>query len=37
MYLLTPNGISIKTKLTINFIKKKMQEYDELQKEIKKK
>ena len=37
IYLLTPNGISIKTKLTINFMKKKMQEYDELQKEIKKK
>ena len=36
IYLLTPNGITIKTKLTINFMKKKMQEYDELQKEIKK-
>ena len=37
MYLLTPSGISIKTRLTINFVKKKMQEYDELQNEIKKK
>ena len=36
IYLLTPNGISIKTKLTINFMKRKMREYDELQKEIKK-
>ena len=34
MYLLTPKGISAKTKLTINFMKKKMTEYDELQKEI---
>tara|TARA_Y100001935_G_C17075168_1_gene393553 strand:- start:89 stop:391 length:303 start_codon:yes stop_codon:yes gene_type:complete len=37
IYLLTPSGISIKTKLTINFMKRKMREYDELQKEIKKK
>ena len=34
MYLLTPKGISAKTKLTINFMKKKMVEYDELQKEL---
>ena len=34
MYLLTPKGISAKTKLTINFMKKKMSEYDELQKEL---
>ena len=33
MYILTPKGISAKTKLTINFMKKKMQEYDELKKE----
>ena len=33
-YILTPKGISIKTKLTLNFMKKKMQEYDELKKEI---
>ena len=36
-YILTPKGISIKTKLTINFMKKKMLEYDELKKEISKK
>ena len=29
-YILTPKGISSKTLLTINFMKKKMQEYDEL-------
>ena len=34
MYLLTPKGIAAKTKLTINFMKKKMIEYDELQKEL---
>lgn len=33
-YVLTPKGITEKTKLTINFMKKKMQEYDELKKEI---
>ena len=36
MYILTPKGISAKTKLTINFMKKKKQEYDELKKEISK-
>ena len=35
IYVLTPKGISEKTKLTINFMRKKMQEYDELQKELK--
>ena len=35
-YIITPKGISIKTKLTINFMKKKMKEYDELKKEISK-
>ena len=35
IYILTPNGIAAKTKLTINFMKRKMQEYDELKKEIK--
>ena len=34
LYILTPRGIAHKTKLTINFMKKKMQEYDELKKEI---
>ena len=37
LYVLTPKGISEKTKLTINFMKRKMKEYDELKKEIKKK
>ena len=35
-YVLTPRGISEKTKLTINFMKRKMAEYDELKLEIKK-
>ncbi len=35
-YILTPKGISTKTKLTINFMKKKMKEYDELKSEIEK-
>ena len=34
-YILTPRGISVKTKLTINFMKRKMKEYDELKNEIK--
>ena len=33
-YILTPKGISEKTKLTVNFMKRKMKEYDELKKEI---
>lgn len=33
-YYLTPEGISTKTTLTINFMKKKMKEYDELKKEL---
>ena len=36
-YVLTPAGIAQKTKLTINFMKRKMQEYDELKKELKNK
>ena len=35
-YKLTPYGISEKTKLTINFMKRKMNEYDELKKELRK-
>ncbi len=35
-YVITPKGISERTKLTINFMKKKMREYDELKKELKK-
>jgi EPS-associated MarR family transcriptional regulator len=34
LYILTPRGIAEKTKLTINFMKRKMEEYDELKKEI---
>ena len=34
LYILTPQGISSKTKLTISFMKKKMKEYDELKSEI---
>ena len=36
-YVLTPKGIAAKTKLTINFMKKKMVEYDELKSEIEQK
>ena len=37
IYVLTPRGISEKTKLTLNFMKRKIKEYEELKKEIKKK
>ena len=33
-YVITPKGISERTKLTINYMKKKMREYDELKKEL---
>tara|TARA_B100000965_G_C19545734_1_gene737727 strand:- start:1152 stop:1451 length:300 start_codon:yes stop_codon:yes gene_type:complete len=33
LYVLTPRGLAQKTKLTINFMKRKMKEYDELKKE----
>ena len=33
-YVLTPAGITEKTKLTINFMKRKMKEYDELKSEL---
>ena len=36
-YVLTPKGIAEKTKLTINFMKRKMKEYEELDQELKKK
>ena len=35
IYVLTPKGISTKAKLTLNFMKRKMKEYEELKKEIK--
>ena len=34
LYILTPKGVSIKMNLTVNFMKKKMQEYDELKREL---
>ena len=34
IYVLTPRGITEKTRLTLNFMKRKMKEYDELKKEI---
>ena len=34
MYILTPSGVKAKTKLTINFMNRKMKEYDELKKEF---
>ena len=34
VYVLTPKGIAEKTKLTINFMKRKMKEYEELKKEV---
>ena len=34
VYVLTPKGISEKTKLTFAFMKRKMTEYDELKEEI---
>ena len=36
LYVITPKGISEKTKLTIYFMKLKMIEYDQLKKELKK-
>jgi len=36
IYILTPKGIAFKTKITINFMKRKMKEYDELKKELEK-
>ena len=34
-YIITPKGIAERTKLTINFMRRKMKEYDELKKELK--
>ena len=33
-YIITPAGIAERTRLTVNFMKKKMKEYDELKKEL---
>jgi len=35
-YILTPKGVAAKTKITLNFMKRKMREYDELKAEIEK-
>lgn len=37
LYVLTPKGIAEKTRLTINFMKRKLKEYDELKTELKEK
>ena len=34
-YVLTPEGLALRTKLTIDFMKRKIKEYDELKKELK--
>ena len=34
VYLLTPRGIATKTKLTLNFMSRKLKEYDQLKKEL---
>lgn len=34
LYVVTPKGIAERARLTINFMKRKMQEYDELKKEL---
>jgi EPS-associated MarR family transcriptional regulator len=34
IYILTPKGLKKKAKLTVNFMKKKIKEYEELEKEL---
>ena len=34
MYVLTPRGMRERTRLTVNYMKQKMDEYDELKKEL---
>ena len=36
LYILTPKGIKKKSLLTVNFMKRKMKEYEELKSELKK-
>ena len=36
LYILTPKGITEKTRLTVNFMNLKMKEYDELKREMEK-
>ena len=33
-YIVTPKGFTLRTKLTISFMRRKMKEYDELKKEL---
>lgn len=33
-YIITPKGITLRTKLTFDFMKRKMSEYEELKKEL---
>ena len=33
-YVITPKGVAARTKLTVNFMKRKLREYDELKKEL---
>ena len=33
-YIVTPKGIAERTRLTLNFMKRKMKEYDELKREL---
>ena len=35
-YILTPKGVAAKTKITLNFMKRKMKEYDALKAEMEK-
>ena len=37
LYVLTPKGIAAKTAITINFMKMRMKEYEELQRELEEK
>jgi EPS-associated MarR family transcriptional regulator len=34
IYILTPKGITAKTKLTLNFMRRKIKEYEELKREL---
>ena len=36
LYILTPHGLEEKTKITVNFLKRKMSEYEKIKKEIEK-
>ena len=36
MYILTPQGVEQKSKITVNFLKRKMEEYEKIKQEIEK-